>query len=198
MRRSILGCSVALALTGVVLGPLPGASAAVVPAKAAHGASVLSDPPPPDPFAEHEMKRQAQGFRTFGKMGSAYADTSTFAGDVLGGETDPVKIEIGLKKVDTSLDNLLAIIPGGPLGSRSGNPVLSGTIESIKSEVRKLSAARVKNDYPAIIGSGAALTTQLSLLSAECFATFGVNLAQQIVETVLQVPPPAPKPEHGA
>lgn len=193
----------------LALAPLPGAAAATgpVPVVAAAAGSTLPatsarvDPPPPDPAMEQQMRHQGEGFRTFGKLGGAYADTSTFAGEVLDGKVKPDEAEAKLAKVDESLDNLLAFAPGGSIARSGTNPVLAGTVDAIKKEVRKMHEARTKGDYGVVLGSSAALTTQLSLLAAACFTSFGVNLAQQIVETIFQTPkppeqtPPQPQPK---
>ncbi|MER5883244.1 hypothetical protein ABT160_05405 [Streptomyces sp. NPDC001941] len=198
MRRSLVWCASALACAGVLAGPVTtaaahtaGPEAAVrVAAAGTPATDPLADPPPPDAGTEREMRRQAKGFYTFGKMGAANAETSNFAGDVFNGQMDQVKLEVGLKKVDASLDNLLAIIPGGPPAHRSTSPILAATIDAIKKEVRKLADARSRNDYGALIASGAALTTQMSLLSAQMFTGFGIDIARQVLDAVFQ--PAAP------
>ncbi|MDG4858047.1 hypothetical protein P8605_07765 [Streptomyces sp. T-3] len=178
---------------------MPSAAAATGPTPAvSHAAgrifptaSIAVEPTPPDPATEQQMRHQGEGFRTFGKLGGAYADTSNFAGEVLEGEVEPGKAEEKLAQVDKSLDNLLAFAPGGSIARSVTNPVLAGTVEAIKKEVRTMYAARTKGDYAVVLGSSTALTTQLSLLAAACFTSFGVNLAQQIVETIFQTPKPA-------
>ncbi|MEU7577849.1 hypothetical protein AB0B50_09640 [Streptomyces sp. NPDC041068] len=186
MRKRFLGCVAALVCGVTVLGPLPAAAA--------------EPPPSPNAMTERELKNQARTFHSFGRTGHANATVSTFAGDVLQGQMKPEKVRQGLAKVDASLDNLLAIIPGGPPGQRVANPILKATVEAIKKETRKMAEARARTDYPALLAAGTALTTQLSLLTAQSFAGFGIDLAQQIVGTVLQplTPTPQPPQQRGA
>ncbi|MFE0175079.1 hypothetical protein ACFWZ2_22425 [Streptomyces sp. NPDC059002] len=193
MRKTLLGCAAATACGALLLGPLPVAAAAAAPATDAPAAATEA-PPPPDPTTERELKRQARTFHTVGRQGYANSTVSSFAGDVLQGDMSPERVRKGLVEVDTSLDNLLAIIPGGPPGHRANNPLLKATVEAIKKECRKLADARARTDYPGLLAAGTALTTQLSLLTAQSFAGFGIDLAQQIVETVL---PPMPPPNRG-
>ncbi|MFC7304036.1 hypothetical protein ACFQVC_07390 [Streptomyces monticola] len=145
-------------------------------------------PQPPDPLTELEMKRQAKTFHTFGKMGNAHAETSNFAGDVFSGEKDPLKLREGLKKADASLDNLLAIAPGGSPAHRAAFPGLAETVKAIKAENRKLAEARARDDFPALVAGGTTITTQLSLLTAQVFTAFGFGIAQGVLEGIFKPP----------
>ncbi|MFE0105300.1 hypothetical protein [Streptomyces sp. NPDC059009] len=180
MRKSLLGCAAALACGAIVLGPLPSASAA--------------EPPPPNPATERELRNQAHAFHSFGRTGNANSTVATFAGDVFQGGMSPQKVRDGQAKVDASLDNLLAIIPGGAPSRRVADPVLKAIVDEIKKDTRQLSQARANGDYAGVLANGTALTTQLSLLTSHGFAAFGIDLAKQIVTSVLQ--PLTPQPAH--
>ncbi|MEV0094995.1 hypothetical protein [Streptomyces sp. NPDC050738] len=196
MRKKFLGCAAAIACGALVLGPLSAATAAtaVPPTTAIRDAAE----PPPDPATEQQLKNQAQTFHTFGRSGQANSSVSNFAGDVLQGGQTPEQVAAAQAQVDKSLDNLLAIIPGGSPAQRGPNPLLKATVESIKQETRKMADARARGDYATLLGSGTALTTQMSLLTAQTFAGFGLDLAQNIVSAVLQFPKPAPSPSPAA
>ncbi|MEV3854027.1 hypothetical protein AB0J38_06830 [Streptomyces sp. NPDC050095] len=183
MRKALLGCAAAVVCGMTVLGPLPTASAQ----------GPMDPPPPPNAITEQQMRNQARTFHTTGANGQANATVSNFAGDVLQGDKTPEQIAQSQQDVDKSLDNLLAIIPGGSPALRGPNPLLAATIDAIKKETRNMAEARAAGDYGRVLGSGAALTTQMSLLTAQTFANFGIDLAQNIVSTVL--PPMQPQPQ---
>ncbi|MFE0174537.1 hypothetical protein ACFWZ2_19650 [Streptomyces sp. NPDC059002] len=160
-----------------------------------------------DPRRDRE--RLAQSWRTIGKFGGASGSTADLAGIVLGGERDEKKLDVSVAEANKSLDNLLAIIPGGSLSrAKARGHDIRSTVELLKADNRAFKEAGVRGDVAAIFFQSAWAMVHLSLLAFDIFFGLGLSFAQAFLPFPLpdfklpefkmpEPPKPPAKKNHG-
>ncbi|MFJ4879562.1 hypothetical protein ACIP93_30780 [Streptomyces sp. NPDC088745] len=197
-----LSATVTVALCGVLtLAPAAVASpeARTAPAAASTGSAPVV---PPD-------EKLASTFQTVGKFGDATQETSELAGMVVKGEKDKQKLDKAHKESDESLDNLLAIIPGGSpanFAGRAATPqeraaaaaasreAMRAAVELIKADTKALVEAALKGDAAGYTKVGGTLVVHLGQLATAVFLEVGVGAVKDVVPpTPVLGPAPLPK-----
>ncbi len=181
-----LSATVTVALCGVLT--LAPAAVASPEARTASAAAPAGSAPvvPPD---DKEREKLASTFQTVGKFGDATQETSELAGMVVKGEKDEQKLDKAHKESDESLDNLMAIIPGGSPANFAGRAAataasreaMRAAVELIKADTKALVEAALKGDVAGYTKVGGALVVHLSQLATSVFLEVGVGAVKDVV-----------------
>lgn len=203
-RTTALSASVTVALCGVLtLGPAAVASPEPRTAAPSTGATHLADGDAKD------REKVAATMRTVTKLGAASQKTGKLAGMVMSGEKDEKKLAKARTASDKSLDNLLAIIPGGSPatvhGRAASDPVpvpvpvpvpagtdLKATVALVKADTKAMVEAALKADVGAFTTVGASLIAHLGQLTVGVFLGSGLSTVKDALPQLPSLNPAQP------
>ncbi|MDG4861579.1 hypothetical protein P8605_25925 [Streptomyces sp. T-3] len=129
-------------------------------------ALAASDPTePPERLPKGKAKKRvAENFALVTNVSDALAPVGALATTVLGGETDPAKLDALKTQADEELENLLAFAPGGSPASRSAGPNTKATVRAVKAGLARLyDAATKQGSEPAAAATDLNADTRLLL-----------------------------------
>jgi hypothetical protein len=197
-RTTALSASVTVALCGVLtLGPAAVASpeTRTAPSAPPVGVTHLADGDAKD------REQVAATIRTVTKFGAASQKTGKVAGQVMNGEKDEKKLTKARKASDKSLDNLLAIIPGGSPATANGRaasapgsvgPDLKASVALIKADTKAMVDAALKGDVGSFTTVGASLIAHLGQLAVGIFLQSGLDTVKNTLPQLPTLTPAQP------
>ncbi|MFC7305170.1 hypothetical protein ACFQVC_13175 [Streptomyces monticola] len=150
-----------------------------------------------DPHRDRE--RMARQWKMMGRSGAATGNSADLVGSVIGGEKDPKELDKGVAEANKSLDNLMAIAPGGSLArAKAAGRDVKLSVRLLKEDHLKLAEQAKKNDVAGWMMTAAFMIMHFGWLSVDiCFA-LGLNVAQSFIpfklpEFKLPEPPQDPR-----
>ncbi|MFI5801549.1 hypothetical protein [Streptomyces sp. NPDC051561] len=185
VHTAALSASVTVALCGALtLGP---AAVASPEARTAPSAPASAAQPADDGTKDRE--KVASAVRTVTKFGAASQKTGKLAGLAVNGEKDPQKLAKAKKESDKSLDNLLAIIPGGSPANPHGRAAtaradLKSSVALIKADTTAMMEAALKADIGAAITAGGTFIVHLGQMAVSIFLESGLSTVKDILPTL--------------